>query len=219
MILDSTNIGTVPYNTIIGDIKLASDITDDKISSLIFDLGKKSENSNVIIDYHSCTLKCKIEIFKILLTTDLCCNRQLTVNLINLLKTYNGFSDSFFASKITIFNDIEEFLDIKLELTNEIQTFINNLASFYLSMFLSMHKDEHNYLETYITLPYIVQVLFESLDIYTLSGICEKAQTDKIRIFEKPIKNAKGISAALFDKWKVANCLFNEILKNTKFSQ
>ena len=58
--------------------------------------------------------------FKVLLEQATCYNKQLLVNLVNLLKAYNQFSDDFFKNSVIVFASIEEFLDIKLALEEQI---------------------------------------------------------------------------------------------------
>ena len=154
----------------------------------------------------------KITMFKVLLEQATCYNKQLLVNLVNLLKAYNQFSDDFFKNSVIVFSNIEEFLDIKLALEEQIQKFLDSFASYYLSMFVSMHKDVKNYLEAYIQAPHIFVTLIQSLDLYTLSGICQKAKAENVKIFAKPIFNAKEIISTTIDKWKVSNAMLKAML-------
>ena len=48
----------------------------------------------------------KITMFKVLLEQATCYNKQLLVNLVNLLKAYNQFSDDFFKNSVIVFANI-----------------------------------------------------------------------------------------------------------------
>ena len=79
-------------------------------------------------------------------------------------------------------------------------------------MFVSMHKHVKNYLEAYIQAPHIFVTLIQSLDLDTLSGICQKAKAENVKIFAKPIFNAKEIISTTIDKWKVSNAMLKAML-------
>lgn len=48
-------------------------------------------------------------------------NASLILNLLNLIRPYNTFDDEFFKSENIMFNDIEQFLDLKMTFSDEIE--------------------------------------------------------------------------------------------------
>lgn len=116
-----------------------------------------------------------VELIKYFLQKTTLVNSSILVNLLNLVKSYNSFDDSFFNHPITFYRDIEQFLDVKEALQDELQEFINTISLYYISILRSVHKTSYTYLDQPVILPKLYQRLFLSTDFITLSGIFAKA--------------------------------------------
>ncbi len=157
----------------------------------------------------------KIQLLRKWLLDENMSNSIVLLNIINLIKTYNTLSDDFFRNQNIIFNDITELLDIKIGIKNEIDIFVKNLCIWYLSLFVSVHKNESNYLDDVYEIPVPYKKLLLSLDFYTLSGICQKAKDFEISSL-KCVKEAYQIVSVLSEKNNMTMKIFEDIQKNIK---
>ena len=55
------------------------------------------------------------------------------LNIFNLIKSWNSFSDTYFNNKYIFSNSIEEFIDIKLACKTELDNFKTNLVKYFIS--------------------------------------------------------------------------------------
>lgn len=98
-------------------------------------------------------------------------NPYMILNIINLIKIYNTLDDSFFNDSKIYVNSIEDLLDVKLDLTDELKKFQRQLSIYFISLFKSYNKFSYEPLDKHIELPEIYKNIILSLDILTLSGI------------------------------------------------
>ena len=98
-------------------------------------------------------------------------NPYMILNIINLIKIYNTLDDSFFENEKVYVNSIEDLLDVKLDLTEELNKFQKQLSIYFISLFKSYNKVSYEPLDKHIELPEIYKNIILSLDILTLSGI------------------------------------------------
>jgi hypothetical protein len=131
------------------------------------------------------------------------------MNLITLVRAYNDFSDDFFTSDTIYFNSITEFLDIKLELKNELDNFINDFSTWYYSLFKCIHKVEINFLETFKPLPNTFSSIITALDFVTISGIISKATNVDFKNLYL-VENALTYISVLSQKNSLASMFMNK---------
>lgn len=98
-------------------------------------------------------------------------NPYMILNIINLIKIYNTLDDSFFENSKIYVNSIEDLLDVKLDLTEELKKFQRQLSIYFISLFKSYNKFSYEPLDKHIKLPEVYKNIILSLDILTLSGI------------------------------------------------
>ena len=98
-------------------------------------------------------------------------NPYMILNIINLIKIYNTLDDSFFNDSKIYVNSIEDLLDVKLDLSEELKKFQRQLSIYFISLFKSYNKLSYEPLDKHIELPEIYKNIILSLDILTLSGI------------------------------------------------
>lgn len=190
---------------IVADNTLDEACFDELVSNLL----NCKEFSDIEVSLKGCSTARKCKVVKAAFESKVAFNRILLANIINLLKTYNSFADEYFKADTVFFIDIEEFLDVKIALDKEIQAFVDELAGYYMSLFMQVHMTTVNYLEKYVEIPMIFYTMLLSLDLYTISGICQKANKDSIKLCNDRIYNVQVLICQLFDKWKVTN----ELLK------
>lgn len=156
-------------------IKPNNNIDKDELLSLltqIYDI-ENAENYNDVIYLNLKGLSVDLlsEAIKYSLSREDLKNPTMILNIINLIKIYNTLDDSFFENENIYVSSIEDMLDIKLSLRNEIKAFSKKLSIYFISLFKSYNKLSFNPLDTHIELPNIYSAIILSSDILTLSGI------------------------------------------------
>lgn len=154
-------------------------LKNDMIETLgkIFDYEKDLENVNVILDLKGLDTELLVECIKYALTREDLKDPVMILNILNLVKIYNTLDDSFFENKNIYVSSIEDMLDLKLSLRNELKSFSKQLSIYFISLFKSYNKVSYNPLDSHIQLPNIYSAIFLSSDILTLSGIFAVSET------------------------------------------
>lgn len=159
-----------------------------------------------------------VVIYKHLLECDNLVNSSLILNILNLIKMYNAFDDSFFAHELIHFKDLEQFLDVKLELKAALEKFINRIGVYYLSIMSSAHKTTYTYLDQPVELPYLYKRIILSSDFIILSGIlskCKTLSTNELYI----VKDAYMYLAECAKKMQLADALLNLFVSPAKLAE
>ena len=95
----------------------------------------------------------------------------LTVNLYSMIVPNKSFSDDYFEDQNILFSNIEEFLDIKITIKEELNNFISKLLGIYIACIkhcsVILTNDDKNIPEQYFK-------LLCMLDITLLSNLMEK---------------------------------------------
>lgn len=129
------------------------------------------------IDLKNLSKDVKLELFKVLLKRETTINTKVILNIYNLIKTYNSFEDAFFAHPDIYFNTLEEYLDIRTDLMDELKEFSRRLIIYYLSCLKSLHVTEadtaYNNLKP---IPAVYQRILLVIDFFTLSKIMNKVE-------------------------------------------
>ena len=94
-----------------------------------------------------------------------------SLNIFNLIKTYNTLDDSFFEDENVWVNSLEDLLDLKLEIHDELKIFVKQFSIYFLSLIKSYNKMIYTPLDNHIDLPQIYKTLFLSMDFMTASSI------------------------------------------------
>lgn len=79
----------------------------------------------------------KIEVFRKLLTDGTASDPVDILNVYRLVNSYNVFDDDFFQQESSYFTDISDFIDVKSALAAELNDFILELVTWYLSIITS----------------------------------------------------------------------------------
>ena len=121
----------------------------------------------------------KIAIIKHILTLDDVLDSYVILNIYNFIKGFNTFDSSYFYSPIVYVNDMEEYLDIKYELKEELSEFTKKVCVYYLSVLRSIDKIDNNDPKMVI-IPLIIQRILMIADFYTLSVMLNKVKSINI---------------------------------------
>ena len=144
---------------------------------LIYEYENSIEKNNVLLDLKSLSLNELTEAIKYSLSFEELNDAVMLLNIINLIKTYNNLEDLFFESKDVYFNNLEELLDLKLSLRNELKEFSKKLSIYFISLFKSYPKTSYTPTDVHIKLPKIFSNIILGTDLYTLSGIFSFSNT------------------------------------------
>ena len=132
------------------------------------------------------------------------------LNIYNTVKRYNTLDQSFFESEEVWFTSIEQFLDVKVGLKDEIQAFTNKMAFYFLSCIYSMHKVEYTMLDRHEPMPDIYLNFMLTSDFYTLSAIVGKADNIQTKDLTM-IDNAYAYITELALRSNIAAKLFESL--------
>lgn len=91
-------------------------------------------SSDDILEIKSLGIDDKIKCFKFFLQSDVIMNYSVISNLFILLNGIAGIKDRLSEDNRIFFNNLEEYVDIKLELKEEIEIFKKNLLMYYLGV-------------------------------------------------------------------------------------
>jgi len=128
-------------------------------------------NVFVYLKLKSLKIEQKIEAIRYSLTREDLVDPYMLLNIINLIKIYNTLDDSFFNDDRIYVSSIEDLLDIKLDLKNELEELQKKISIYFLSLFKSYNKVSYEPLDRHIELKPLYKHIIMSLDLLTLSGI------------------------------------------------
>ena len=156
--------------TIINDnrVKVLDSIDESELLSF---LDIATVDQNLLIDCKDLSKDKLCVVFKYAMKHDDRSSPLITLNLFNLLKTYNDLEDSFFNNADIYFNQIIDMVDIKIDLDNETQEFLKSFGIYFLSLIKSYNKITYSPIEVVKQLPLLYQVLFSMMDFATAAGI------------------------------------------------
>lgn len=182
----------------------------------IISFEKTDKDKNIKIHLKKLETSKLIEIFKYMFKNILeIRNISMLLNIINIAKTYNTFDDSFFENEDVFIDSIEQFLDVKLDLEDQITAFNQNLVEVFLSICRSSNKMEYSLLDDYEDLPLCYNIIFNSIDIMTICGII--STLDGKQTFNlKKYKNSFQIIDSIFSQYAIANKMITSILAKIK---
>lgn len=185
-----------------------------RCTDLILDAEEKEtdKQSNVYFGFKGMSTENLIMLFRHFLKRETLINQNIIININLLINGYNTLDDSMFAMPEIFVSDLEQFLDIKLELAEEIKELQTNVIKWYLACLKSMHRIELTYLDTPVQLPNLYKQIIVSNSLLTISHIFGKAKpinTDNLPLVENayPVVIASASTSTISD----------ELLKNFGF--
>lgn len=220
--LNDIELSFKDQKTLVIDQRLDADTIISILDKIIKDEAEEySKNTQMLtanIVLKGLSSESLVVIYKHLLECDSLVNSSLILNILNLIKMYNAFDDSFFAHELIHFKDLEQFLDVKLELKAALEKFINRIGVYYLSIMSSAHKTAYTYLDQPVELPYLYKRIILSSDFIILSGIlskCKTLSTNELYI----VKDAYMYLAECAKKMQLADALLNLFVSPAKLAE
>ena len=178
----------------------------------IVDFESKHSDVNVKLKMKGLDTKTLIDVFKFIFNnTGEIRNVSLINNVFLLIKTYNTFSEDFFLSDDVFINDIEQFLDVKLDLQKDIEILIHDVIEVFLSICKSSNKLEYSVLDQYFDIPHFYGILLGGMDIITLFGLISTLD-GKVEFTFKNYKNAFQLVDNMLGQYAIANSMMNKFL-------
>lgn len=156
-------IDSIDENTLLENLKSLYDFEAN--------LYTKNEKFDINLNLKNLSIELVTKAISFSLKYENLTDKNMILNIINLIKIDNNLDDSFFIDKNVYFNDIEDFIDLKLELKDELEAFVKQLSIYFISLFKSYNKLTYTPQDVYIKLPNIYSIILLSLDFLTLSGI------------------------------------------------
>ncbi|MGN1393457.1 MAG: hypothetical protein ACI4V7_05355 [Succinivibrionaceae bacterium] len=192
--------------------------TDELLDNLnkIYTLEESDEFKDIVFTrLKNLNVDLIIEALRISLTRETLKDPLMLLNIINLVKVYNTLEDSFFEDENIYFNNMEDLLDVRLELREEVNAFSKQLSIYFISLIKSYSKTTFLPTDEYISLPAAYKSIILSTDFYTLSGIF--AAGEQFDTANCPyVIDAMECLSTLFLKNSVSLNLFENFAKNAK---
>lgn len=94
-----------------------------------------------------------------------------SLNIFNLIKIYNTLDESFFEDENVWFSSLENMLDVKLLIHNELKQFIRQFSIYFLSLIKSYNKITYTSVDNNIEMGQLFKTLFLTMDFMTAAGI------------------------------------------------
>jgi len=194
------------YGTLTLDVR---NTTPEEITDILNFLNKEGIEKlpYVICDVNvkECPFESKVATLKHMLGNEDLRSPTGTLNIYNLLKDVNSFSEEYFNCKETYTNSLEEFIDLRTELKEDLDRYAVSLSHLYLSICVNfgvldgtdpVHKLPSNY-----------KSMFLISDLHTLSRVVKK------HLNNIDLKNLKRIDCApqIFGFWSEKHLLGNHV--------
>ena len=147
-----------------------------EIVDVICNYELEEDHIQIYLNLKGLPIETLAEIIRYALNRDDLNDPLLILNIINLIKVYNTLDDAYFDSNDVYVSSIEDFLDLKLELVDDLAKFAKRVSLYFLSLFKSYNKFVYTPMDKHYMLPNIFRNIFLSTDLLTLSGIFSDAE-------------------------------------------
>lgn len=145
---------------------------DDIIKSIIlFQNYENDNNINIKFNFKFIDFSLKKDIIKYFLINKNIINKNIIHNILLLIKSHNTLSDNFFKSNDIYYNSLDELLNIKLDMTDDILEFKKYIISLFFSMLKSLNKFKFSPLDFCVKFSAFDECIFNELDFLTLSSL------------------------------------------------
>lgn len=231
-----SSIKKFPVEIVNGDefkLNVKEEITSEQLLELlklVYDYEQRPKTKILFLNLKKLDTDLKADALKYALSREDLKDPITSLNILNLIKIYNNLDDSFFENENVWVNSLEDLLDLKLLIHDELKAFIKQFSIYFLSLIKSYNKMIYTPLDTHIDLPQTYKTLFLSMDFMTASGIfsvSEPINTDELiyineatpYLMEMMVKNCMGIgllNAFLEQKEGFFKRLINKIMLKIK---
>ncbi len=140
---------------------------------------ENSENATISekrINLKGYPLKTIQEVLKYTMSVDNVVNYSVLTNLSILINGYSTLDESLFENPDIWFSSVEDVIDTKLDLSEEIVEFQTKIAFWLLAVLKSSSKTEYVYLDEFIPVPPEFKRILLSTPFLSLSHILSKAK-------------------------------------------
>lgn len=134
-----------------------------------------------ILEIKELKIEDKIECFKFFLNSDIITNHSVISNIFVLINGISNIDDDMSEDKRIFFNDLEEYVDIKLELGKEIEDFKRKILEYYLGVIkgltvkipeLKIHITNTHFNVLHLANPsFISKIMIEQLDKIDVNNV------------------------------------------------
>lgn len=201
---------------IIYDITIKQNISEksliDLLNAIYTEEKIKEENKKrtlVLTRLKEISLENLIAAFRFSLKEENINDPLMLLNIMSLIKINNELDDEFFIHKDVYFNTLEDLIDVKTELKEELKEFKKQLSIYFLSLIKTYSKLTFTYMDNVIDLPDTYSNLISSMDLFTLSGIFSSSPAINTENCVY-IKNAQIYMLSLLSKNVIAMDFFNQ---------
>lgn len=164
-------------------VNFDKDIETDNLlntSKVIYDyekeLFKNKEKVNIVVRAKDLETE-KLEAwFKMALQDEDLCDPVMCLNIFDLIKNYNTLSEKFFENKDVYINSIEQLLDVKLDLKEELLTVTTKLAIYFVSLIKNVNKIKYNFTDNLKKVENMYEIFLNLSDFFSLSNIVSQAK-------------------------------------------
>ena len=201
-------------------IRFGVDITEDDVVTVIERVCQVEEQyfeqhkQMLPIEYRLKNLSTEtlIKCLKFAINRETLINSSLILNINLLINGYNTLDDSLFESEEVYVNDLEQLLDVKLDLSDDIRALQTTVTYWYLGCLKSMYKTDYTYLDTVVEVPMLCKRILAASNFLTLSQIMVKA--DNIETGKLPlVADAYSIVADIVETSGIANQILGSLIK------
>lgn len=164
----------------------------------------KDVSFDTIIEAKDLPFEDKKRLLSYCMKNDILINASLNTNLILLIKGAS-LEDSVYADKKVIFKDLEEFLDVKSDLKEEIEQFEKNVLRYYFGAFKSLSIKLP---DGKIDIPPMYRNILSVADVNMMSKLVNKHGFD---FKDAPLVHDAGI---ILNEVNLQNPLIGRFMKN-----
>lgn len=210
---DWTTFGSLADTRISFDSQLSIDDVCSVLSLLLYLEEKEFEDrrSSLVISLKGLSTEDLVKAYQCVLRRETLINPTIIINISLLINGYNTLDDSLFTSKDVFESSLDQLIDVKLELKQDLKDLQKNLAYWYLGCIKYMSKVEYTYLDDVQKMPNLYYLLIISQSFMSLSSIIQK--TSDLDWNTLPIvENAYFTITQLASKSNIDASLLNAIL-------
>ena len=140
------------------------------------ELFKNKEKINIIVHAKNLDTE-KLEAwFKMSLVDEDLCDPVMCLNIFDLIKNYNTLSEKFFENENVYINSIEQLLDIKLDLKEELSNVSTKLAIYFISLIKNANKIKFAVNDNIKKVETMYEIFMSFGDFFSMSNIVAQAK-------------------------------------------
>lgn len=140
------------------------------------ELFKNGKKINIIVRAKNLNTETLEAWFKSALRDEDLCDPVMCLNIFDLIKNYNTLSEKFFENENVYINSIEQLLDIKLDLKEELSIVLTKLSIYFISLIKYVNKVNVSFGENTKKIENLYEIFLSFGDFFSLSSIVAQAK-------------------------------------------